>query len=100
MRTLLVRLTCVVVLFVAVPWGSLTVYRHLQTRRIIDATLASGHWQARVHQFEQSPPGVGRVVFLGDSLTERFDLSIFGQGSVEGQPGTPREWLLTVKKAF
>ncbi len=29
-----------------------------------------------------------------------FDLAIFGQGSVEGQPGAPREWLLTVKKTF
>jgi lysophospholipase L1-like esterase len=78
MRSLLVKLTCVAVLVVAVPWGSLAVYRHLRTRRIIDAKLTSLHWQTEVHRFAQATPGAAPVVFLGDSLTQRFDLSTLG----------------------
>ncbi len=29
-----------------------------------------------------------------------FDLTGAGGGSVDGQPGMPREWLVTVKKSF
>jgi iron complex outermembrane receptor protein len=30
----------------------------------------------------------------------RFDLSAFGQPTVEGQPGAPRQWYLTMKRNF
>jgi lysophospholipase L1-like esterase len=78
MRPLWVKLACVAVLVVAVPMGSLAVYRHLRTRRIVDATLTSRHWQTQVHRFDQAISGPSGVVFLGDSLIERFDLSTFG----------------------
>jgi iron complex outermembrane receptor protein len=29
-----------------------------------------------------------------------FNLAIFGQGTIEGQPGQPRTWLVTVRKNF
>jgi len=67
----------------------------IKARGLLDGRLT---WDA--------PSGGWSVSLSGSNLTDKkyflnvFDLSIFGQGSVEGQPGTPREWLITVKKNF
>jgi len=70
-------------------------YTAIKARGLLDGRLT---WDA--------PSGGWSVSLSGSNLTDKkyflnvFDLSIFGQGSVEGQPGTPREWLITVKKNF
>ena len=70
-------------------------YTAIPSRGLLDGRLT---WDA--------PEGGWQVALSASNLTDEkyflnvFDLSIFGQGSVEGQPGKGREWLLTVRKSF
>jgi len=47
-----------------------------------------------------------QVAFAVTNLTDehyflaRFNMAIFGLGTVSSEPGTPREWMVTVKKSF
>ncbi len=70
-------------------------YTAIKSRGLLNGRLT---WEA--------PQGGWQVSISGSNLTDEkyflnvFDLAIFGQGSIEGQPGAPREWLLTVRKNF
>ena len=70
-------------------------YTAIKSRGLLDGRIT---WDA--------PQGGWQVALSASNLTDEkyflnvFNLAIFGQGSVEGQPGAPREWLLTVKKSF
>jgi hexosaminidase len=72
----LLFVVCVLVFF------SFTAYRKAKIRRVIDSTLSSAHWIERVSQFRAEPRIQGRIVFLGNSLTELFDLQILGDTSI------------------
>jgi len=67
----------------------------IKARGLLDGRLT---WDA--------PTGGWQVSLAGTNLTNQkyflnlFNLAIFGQGSIEGQPGLPREWTITLKKAF
>ena len=70
-------------------------YTALKSRGLLDGRIT---WDA--------PEGGWQVALSASNLTDEryflnvFNLAIFGQGSVEGQPGAPREFLLTVRKNF
>lgn len=67
----------------------------IKARGLLDGRLT---WDA--------PTGGWQVSLAGTNLTDQkyflnlFNLAIFGQGTIEGQPGLPREWTITLKKAF
>jgi iron complex outermembrane recepter protein len=71
-----------------------------------DQACSSGY-QILNARFEwTSPEDSWRVALGATNLTNRqyylnkFDLSAFGQATVEGQPGHPREWYLQLTKNF
>ncbi|HEV7230321.1 MAG TPA: GDSL-type esterase/lipase family protein, partial [Bacteroidia bacterium] len=51
-------------------------------RRIIDSTIQSEHWNDRYKEFRAEPRRKGRFVFMGNSLTELFDLRILGDSTI------------------
>jgi outer membrane receptor protein involved in Fe transport len=42
----------------------------------------------------------GTNVFNKDYYLNTFDLTVFGQNTVEGQPARPAEWYLTFSRNF
>jgi iron complex outermembrane receptor protein len=75
--------------------GNNNPYTAIKSRGLLDGRLT---WDA--------PAGGWSVSLAGTNLTDEkyflnvFNLAIFGSGTIEGQPGLPREWTITVKKAF
>jgi iron complex outermembrane recepter protein len=70
-------------------------YTAVEARTLLDARLT---WEAP----EGGWQGILSVTNLGDKqyFVNVFDLAIFNFGSVEAQPGTGREWMLTLRKSF
>ena len=54
-------------------------------------TAAKGRWTAALG---------GTNVSNKEYFLNKFDLTPFGQNTVEGQPGRPREWYLTMSHRF
>ena len=54
----------------------------------------------------EAPTGGWQVSLAGTNLTDKryfydmFNLAAFGFGTVTGNPAPPREWSITLKKAF
>jgi iron complex outermembrane receptor protein len=75
--------------------GNNNPYTAIKSRGLLDGRLT---WDA--------PVGGWSVSLAATNLTDEkyfinvFNLAIFGSGTIEGQPGLPREWTFTVKKAF
>src|SRR6201987_1703550 len=47
----------------------------IKQRWIVEKTLKSEHWQQRNQEIKDTPPGKCKVVFLGNSLTELFNVN-------------------------
>jgi len=75
--------------------GNNNPFTAIKSRGLLDGRIT---WDA--------PSGGWQVSLAGTNLTDEkyfvnvFNLAIFGQGTIEGQPGVPREWTITLKKAF
>jgi iron complex outermembrane receptor protein len=75
--------------------GNNNPFTEIPARGLLNGSIA---WDA--------PQGDWQVMFLVTNLTDKkyfldtFDLAIFGSGTVEAQPGRPREWFVTIKKKF
>ena len=75
--------------------GNNNPYTALPARGLLDARFTwdapVGGWSAAVE-----------VQNVADKryFLDLFNLAIFGQGTIEGQPGMPRTWLFTVRKNF
>ena len=54
----------------------------MKIRRIINETISSEHWTERTKEFQEQPRSTGRIVFLGNSLTEGFDLNILEDSTI------------------
>ena len=65
-------------LLIVSSWGGFKLYRKSHTRTVVDGTLNSHDWNDRIDSFSREPRAQGKIVFLGDSLTESFDLETFG----------------------
>lgn len=52
-------------------------YRDNKTSRIIEQTLNGEHWTQRMKEFTSEPDTTEEMIFLGNSITEGFDLSVF-----------------------
>lgn len=58
------------------------------------------------HLTWEAPQGGWSLTFEATNLTDKkyfvnkFSLLNFGLGTLEGQPGTPREWAITLRKSF
>lgn len=66
------------IIFVAVFLGTFFLAGKCAKRKwIVYKTLHSLHWQQRVKEMEGLPPKRYKAVFLGNSLTEMFDLNYF-----------------------
>jgi lysophospholipase L1-like esterase len=78
MKFPLKRLSSILFVLAALVFFSAKAYRRYKIRNIINRTLASEHWNERETAFLKEPRKPGRVVFLGNSLTELFDLSVLG----------------------
>jgi iron complex outermembrane receptor protein len=70
-------------------------YTSIPARGLLDGRIT---WEA--------PEGGWQASFAVRNLTDKryflntTNFAIFGEGTVEGQPGEPREWLFTVRKSF
>jgi len=82
MKFSLKKICSLLFILLAVGFFSFSAYRKAKTRRIIRETLASEHWQDRMREFNAEPRSTGRIVFLGNSLTEMFDLRILGDSTI------------------
>ena len=51
--------------------------KKLKQKWIVYKTLESAHWKERAAEIENIKPGRYKVVFLGNSLTELFDLNYY-----------------------
>jgi len=49
--------------------------KKLKQRWIVEKTLSSEHWQQRNEEIKNTPPDKYKVVFLGNSLTELFNVN-------------------------
>src|SRR4051812_2060560 len=72
----------VFVLLVVVAIAGMKIFRRVTMRSNIEKTLISDHWKSRYNEFLQEPRKYGGIVFLGNSLTEMFNLSTLGDSSI------------------
>jgi lysophospholipase L1-like esterase len=82
MKFSLRKICLLLFIIAAVGFFSFSCYRRMKTRRIIEGTLASEHWRGRMKEFLAQKRSAGKTVFLGNSLTELFDLSILGDSTL------------------
>jgi hexosaminidase len=82
MKFTLPRISSILFILLIVGVFSFSLYRRYKIRRIIEVTLSSPHWKERMALFNAQPRTQGRIVFLGNSLTELFDLRILGDSSI------------------
>ncbi len=82
MKFFLKRICTILFILAVVLFVSFTTYRRIKIRRIINETLTSEHWTERMKAFQEEPSTTGHIVFLGNSLTEGFDLKILGDSTI------------------
>jgi lysophospholipase L1-like esterase len=58
-------------------WGLFVIGKAAKRKWIVYVTLHSSHWQERVGEIEQVKPGKYKIIFLGNSLTELFDVQYY-----------------------
>jgi lysophospholipase L1-like esterase len=58
-------------------WGIFILGKTVKRKWIVHVTLHSSHWQERVREIEQIKPGKYKTIFLGNSLTELFDVQYY-----------------------
>jgi lysophospholipase L1-like esterase len=56
-------------------WLLFLAAKKFKQRRIVEITLKSEHWQQRNEEIKNTLPGKYKVVFLGNSLTELFNVT-------------------------
>ena len=70
-------------------------YTEIPARGLLNGSLT---WDA--------PDNGWQIQLLVNNIADKhyflsmFDLTTFGEGTIEAQPGTPREWFITLKKTF
>jgi iron complex outermembrane receptor protein len=80
-----------------------TIYQDANNNKFTEIP-ARGLWNARVTW--DAPTGGWEVALAVYNLAgkryflDMTDFAIFGEGTVEAQPGPPREWALTLRKTF
>jgi lysophospholipase L1-like esterase len=62
-------------------WGFFVFGKAVKKKWIVYETLHSVHWQERYKEMEQIKPGSYKIIFLGNSLTELFDLEYYFKDS-------------------
>ncbi len=58
-------------------WGFFVFGKKVKKKWIVYVTLHSAHWEERYKELEQIKPGSYKIIFLGNSLTELFDLTYY-----------------------
>jgi len=56
-------------------WLLFLAVKKIKQRRIVEITLKSEHWQQRNEEIKNTPASKYKVVFLGNSLTELFNVN-------------------------
>jgi len=56
-------------------WLLFLAVKKIKQRRIVEITLKSEHWQQRNEEIKNTTSGKYKVVFLGNSLTELFNIN-------------------------
>jgi len=82
MKFTLRRISSILFILAVVAFFSFSTYRRYKTHHIIEVTLSGQHWQQRMSEFLSQPRSKGRIVFVGNSLTELFDLNILGDSTI------------------
>ena len=82
MRLTLKRILISLLILIGLAVVGFKIYRRIHTRDEIKETLTSEHWIERCNDFLKEPRSKGGIVFLGNSLTEFFNLSVFGDTSI------------------
>lgn len=72
-----VRLLLAIMILVSAGYFGFRFYRSNKTKRVIEQTLAGEHWTQRMSLFKSQPDTTNEIIFLGNGLTEGFDLSVF-----------------------
>jgi hexosaminidase len=76
------KLVIILLLLIVLAFASFRIYRKIRTTRIIEQTLNGKHWTERMNEFSAQPCTSDEIIFIGNSLTEGFDLSVFGNPRV------------------
>lgn len=58
-------------------FAAFVIGKKIKQRWIVERTIDSEHWQKRVKEIESAPLGKYKTVFLGNSLTEMWDVNYF-----------------------
>ncbi len=82
MRFLYKRILLFLLVLIVLAIAGLKIYRNITMRHAIAETLSSNYWVSRYNGFLKEPRTKGGIVFFGNSLTESFNLSIFGDSSI------------------
>ena len=82
MKFLSKRILIVCLVVIALAAIGIKIYKEKQRRDFIAATLSSEHWLTRYNEFLAQPRAKGGKVFFGNSLTEMFNLSLFGDSTI------------------
>jgi iron complex outermembrane receptor protein len=73
---------------------------------VSELACSDGYELVNVRLEWMSPDGDWTVALGGTNVSDeeyylnKFDLTLFGQNTVEGQPGRPAEWYLTLGRRF
>ncbi|HXC04713.1 MAG TPA: GDSL-type esterase/lipase family protein [Bacteroidia bacterium] len=76
------RISSILFLLIIIGFFSFSLYRKHKIRHIIEITLSGEHWKERMAEFTAQPRTQGHIVFLGNSLTELFNLEILGDSTL------------------
>src|ERR1700758_361435 len=58
-------------------FAAFVIGKKIKQRWIVERTIDSEHWQKRVKEIESAPLGKYKTVFLGNSLTEMWDVNYY-----------------------
>jgi lysophospholipase L1-like esterase len=71
------RYAAATVLAIALLGGFFIFGKEVKKRWVVYVTLNCPHWKERYNEMQQIPQGKYKTVFLGNSLTEMFDLNAY-----------------------
>ena len=58
-------------------FAAFVIGKKIKQRWIVERTIDSEHWQKRVKEIESAPLGKYKTIFLGNSLTEMWDVNYY-----------------------
>lgn len=76
------KMLLILVLITTSLYISFRIHRYTKTRRVIKSVIEGAYWQKKYSEFNTQSFTEGKVIFLGNSLTDYFPTEWFEQGEV------------------